>query len=285
MITPLYCESARMLSRLARILGKEEEAEEYGRLAENIRKAYLEKFLSPGTGVVASGIQGAQAFALYLNLLPPGERPGALAHLVRDITEKHKGHLTTGIFGTRFLLDVLSREGRAEVVNKMLQLRDFPGWGHMLEQGATTLWEHWKFSDNTFSHNHPMFGSVSQWFYNWPGGIEPAAGAVGFDTFTFHPQFLEGLDWVRCTHRSIRGPITCDWKREGGHVAVDLRVPVNTSATLVLPAGAITENGHPAADLEGVERVSKADGRLQLKLDSGQYHFIFAPAESGNHPR
>ena len=41
----------------------------------------------------------------------------------------------------------------------------------MLDRGATTLWEHWQFSDDTFSHNHPMFGSVSQWLYNWPGGI------------------------------------------------------------------------------------------------------------------
>jgi len=281
MITPLYCESARMLSRLARILGKEEEADEFDRLAENIRKAYVENFLAPGTGVVASGIQSVQAFALFLNMLPPEERPAALAHLKRDITDKHNGHLTTGIFGTRYMLDVLSRERQAEVVNDMVNLRDLPGWGHMLEQGATTLWEHWKFSDNTFSHNHPMFGSVSQWFYNWLGGIEPAVDAIGFDRFTFQPQFLEGLDWVRCTYRSIRGPITCDWKREGDRVAMDLHVPVNTSATLILPtAGVITENGRPAADSKGVEKVSKWDGRIKFRLGSGRYHFMFAPSET-----
>ncbi len=285
MITPLYCESARMLSRLARILGKEEEADEYDQLAENIRKAYVEKFLAPGTGVVASGIQSVQAFALFLNMLPAEERPAALAHLARDIIDKHNGHLTTGIFGTRYMLDVLSREGHAEVVNDMVNLRDFPGWGHMLEQGATTLWEHWKFSDNTFSHNHPMFGSVSQWFYNWLGGIEPDVDAVGFDKFTFQPQFLEGLDWVRCTYRCIRGPITCDWKRQGDRVAMDLHVPVNTSAMLILPtAGAITENGRPAADSKGVEEVSERDGNAKLRLGSGRYHLIFAPSETVRNP-
>lgn len=280
MITPLYCKSARMLSRLARILGKEEEADDYDRLGKNIRKAYVEKFLAPGTGVVASGIQSVQAFALFLDMLPTDERPAAMAQLVKDITDKHNGHLTTGIFGTRYMLDVLSREGHAEVVNNMVNLLDFPGWGHMLEQGATTLWEHWKFSDNTFSHNHPMFGSVSQWFYNWLGGIEPAVDAVGFDKFTFQPQFLEGLDWVHCTYRSVRGPITCDWKRQGDHVAIDLQVPVNTSATLILPtAGEITENGHPAADSEGVEEVSEGDGNAKLRLGSGRYRLIFSPSE------
>lgn len=285
MITPLYCESARMLSSLARILGKEEEADEYDRLAENIRKAYVENFLVPGTGVVASGIQSVQAIALFLNMLPAEERPEALAHLVKDIIDKHNGHLTTGIFGTRYMLDVLSRERRADVVNNMVNLRDFPGWGHMLEQGATTLWEHWEFSDNTFSHNHPMFGSVSQWFYNWLGGIEPVVDAVGFDKFTFQPQFVDGLDWVRCTYRSIRGPITCDWKRQGDRVVMDLHVPVNTTATLILPtAGLITENGRAATDSEGVEKVSERDGSAKLRLGSGRYHLIFAPSETIRNP-
>ena len=275
MITPLYCESARMLSRLAHILGKEEEAEQYGRLADDIRNVYVDNFLAEGTGVVASGIQSAQAFALFLDMLPTDERTAALTSLVRNIIDKHNGHLTTGIFGTRYTLDVLSRQGRADVVHDMVNLRSFPGWGYMLEQGATTLWEHWEFNDNTFSHNHPMFGSVSQWFYNWLGGIEPDLDAVGFDKFTFQPQFLDGLDWVRCTYRSIRGPITCDWTRQGNRITLDLHVPVNTSATLVLPAtSGITENGRLATDARGVEEISDQDGVTKFRLGSGQYHFI-----------
>jgi len=278
--TPLYCESARMLSRLARILGKQEDAEEYERLAENIQKAYVKEFFVPETGKVASGIQAAQAFALHLDMLPEEERPAALAYLVQDIQEKHDGHLTTGIFGTKYMLDALSRGGRAEVVNRMVKLKDFPGWGYMLERGATTLWEHWKFSDNTFSHNHPMFGSVSQWFYNWLGGIEPDRDAAGFDKFTFQPEFLSGLDWVRCSHRSIRGPITCNWKRQGDRVTLELHVPVNSNATLVLPAaGALNENGCPAAEADGVESIAPRNGHPAFRLASGQYDFVFTPSE------
>ena len=130
-----------------------------------------------------------------------------------------------------------------------------------------------------------MFGSVSQWFYNWLGGIEPAVDVVGFDKFTFQPQFLEGLDWVRCSYRSIRGPITCDWKRQGDRVVMDLHVPVNTSATLILPAaGEITENGRPAADSEGAEEVSEQDGSAKLRLGSGRYHLIFTPSETIRNP-
>jgi alpha-L-rhamnosidase len=139
------------------------------------------------------------------------------------------------------------------------------------------LWEHWKFSDNTFSHNHPMFGSVSQWLYNWPGGIEPAPDAVAFDKFSFQPQFFKGLDWVRCSYRSVRGPVTCDWKRDKASVVLDLRVPVNTTATLILPMGDVTENGRLFSDSTGVRRVSDQNGRAIFKLESGQYHILVKP--------
>ena len=203
---------------------------------------------------------------------PESDRGKALTHLLKDI-ERHNGHLSTGIFGTRYMLDVLSREGEVETVNAMVNKRDFPGWGHMLENDATALWEHWEFSDSTFSHNHPMFGSVSQWFFNWLGGIEPAADAVGFDRIELHPRFVEGLDWVKCSHRSIRGPVVCNWKRVGDTVHLKLRVPVGSTAELHLPAAtSITENDHPAAESTGVNQL-RAKGGVKLQVESGSYHF------------
>ncbi len=273
MVTPLYCESARMLSQMAKVLGKDDEAREYAQLAEDIKKAYIEKFDADKTGVIASGYQNTQSFALFLDMLTKESRPLAMAQLLKDI-EKHDGHLTTGIFGTRYMLDLLSREGHVAVANAMVNKRDFPGWGHMLENGATTLWEHMEFSDSTFSHNHPMFGSVSQWFYNWLGGIEPAADAVGFDRINLHPRFVDGLDWVKCSHHSIHGPIVCNWKRTGDTVIMDVRVPVNATAVLHLPsASSITENGNAAEEAVGVKALEAQDESIKLQLESGSYTF------------
>jgi len=149
----------------------------------------------------------------------------------------------------------------------------------MLARDATTLWEHWNYSANTFSHNHPMFGSVSQWFYNWLGGIEPDQDAVGFDKITLQPQFLSGVDWVRCTHRSIRGPITCNWQRQGDRVRLELCIPANANATLVLPAaGRLSAAGGEAADADGVERMAPRNGHAAFRLASGRYVFVFAPS-------
>jgi len=85
------------------------------------------------------------------------------------------------------MLNALTDSGRADFAYEMVNQRVFPGWGYMLENGATTLWEHWAGSDNTYSHNHPMFGSVSEWFYKALAGISPAPDAVGFDHILLRP--------------------------------------------------------------------------------------------------
>ena len=178
--------------------------------------------------------------------MPAEQRTAAIQVLLDDIRGPRRQHLSTGIFGTKFMLDVLSREGHADTAYEIVNQRMFPGWGYMLDNGATTLWEHWQGSDNTFSHNHPMFGSVSQWFFQWLGGIQPAPEAVGFDRLVIRPQFVKDLQWVKCSHNSVRGKIVSNWQREGDLLKLDVEIPVGATALVYLPAmapGRITMNG------------------------------------------
>ena len=196
LVTPLYYYSAKMLAELANILGYEDDMKKFEALSENIKSAYLEQFLQKGTGIFSPGTQTSQSFALYFDLVPPDEKKAAIDFLLKSIVEEKAGHLTTGIMGTKFMLDILSQNELENIAYNIINKKTFPGWGFMLENGATTLWEHWAFSDNTFSHNHPMFGSVSQWFFNWMGGIQPAPQSVGFDKIIIRPQIIEDLQWV-----------------------------------------------------------------------------------------
>ena len=144
----------------------------------------------------------------------------------------------------------------------------------MLENGATTLWEHWAYSDGGFSHSHPMFGSVSQWFYQWLGGIQPAADSVGFDQIVIRPQVVPGLEWVRCRYDSVRGPIQSDWKYDGQTLQLEILIPANTSATVVLPvssAKGIKESGQDIGQISQIEIVEAP--MTTLKIGSGQYRF------------
>ena len=214
--TAFYYLNVRLFSQIARALGKDADAAEAEALAETIKAAFNHKFLQPGTGRYDTATQACQAFALYLGLVPPEEASKALDVLVHDIMDAHQGHLTTGIFGTKFMLEALTASDRADVAYAIVNQPTFPGWGYMLEKGATTLWEHWEFSDNTYSHNHPMFGSVSEWFYKALAGINPAPDAVGFDKIIIHPQPVGDLKWVKASYDSVHGKIVSEWRRKAG---------------------------------------------------------------------
>ena len=107
----------------------------------------------------------------------------------------------------------------------------FPGWGYMVERGATTLWETWKESDNTYSNCHPMFGSVSEWFYRWLAGIRPVAEHPGFKKFLLTPSFPEGLNEVSAIYHAPSGDIKIAWKRDlTRKLSISISVPHGISA-------------------------------------------------------
>lgn len=276
MVTPLYYQCANIMTRLATILDKDRDAQRYARLAEQIKQAYLEKFLAKGQGVFEPGSQASQSFALYCGLCPADEKDAAVKYLVDDIVGLHKGHLSTGIFGTKYMLDVLSTQGRADIAYTVVNQRDYPGWGNMLEKGATTLWEHWRFSDNTFSHNHPMFGSVSEWFYKHAAGIAVDPEAVGADKFIISPKLTDRLDWARATYDSVRGPVVCDWRKKKGRFFLNIALPVGATAKVCIPvddSAGVLEGNTPAAQVAHVRFVRRKNGLAVYHVDSGRYAF------------
>ena len=280
LVTPLFAATARTVAELAAILGQPADVEKYQNLAAEIQKAWLKQFLDPATGQVGPGTQASQSFALYLNLVPAEQRSAVLQFLLKDLASSPEPHLTTGIFGTKFILDALSRENQSEVASAIVSQKSSPGWAAMLEQGATTLWEHWEGSDNTYSHNHPMFGSVSQWFYQWLGGIQPAPQAIGFDQIIIHPQVPKGLDWVRSHYDSIRGQIVSNWKREGDRLTMEVIIPANTTALIHVPAkdaAGVTESGKAIPEADGVKFLRMERNTAIFEVGSGSYQFQSTP--------
>ena len=156
-----------LAAKFARMLGRDADVAEFDALAEKIRSAFAAKYVKDG--VVANGTQSAQSIGLYLGLVPDGQREAALARLVAAVEEKDCAP-TTGIFSTRYMLMCLSENGRTDLARKIVLHKGFPGWLHMIERGATTLWETWKESDDIYSNCHPMFGSVDEWILKYGCG-------------------------------------------------------------------------------------------------------------------
>jgi hypothetical protein len=236
--------NTHLLSELAGVLGLGDDEARYGRLADEVKKAFATKFYDPVTGSVGIHTEATQAFALYFHLLPAQEEGKALSVLLDQIKMK-KEHVTTGIFGTKYLLEVLSEHGMSDLACRLVMQKDFPGWGNMLEHGATTLWEHWQFSDDTYSHNHPMFGSVSGWFYKYIAGIRPAPDAIGYDKVILQPSGFEYLGSAQAAYRSVHGLIRAAWKKKGDSVIYQVTVPAGVTGTVVLPGKiAMVSAGH-----------------------------------------
>ena len=276
LLTPLFADSARTVGELATILGRQSDATKDQHLAAAIQKVYLEKFLSPVSGRIGSGMQASQAFGLYLNLVPTDQRTNVLQFLLDDLEDASQPHLSTGIFGTKFLFNVLAREGQTDLAVEIADQKTFPSWGYMLANGATTLWEHWEGGNNIYSHNHPMFGTISQWFYQWLGGIQPAPDAVGFDRIIIRPQIPKNLTWVRCNYNSVRGLIVSNWQRKEDQLKMDVTIPPNTTATVYVPAkdaARVTESGAPAVKADGVKFLQQEGATAVFAIGSGEYHF------------
>ncbi len=274
--TAFYYFNVKLLAQLAAALGKDADAQEAATLAEEIKTAFNQKFLAKGTGRYDAATQACQAFALYHGLVPANEQSRALDVLVADIAS-HGDHLTTGIFGTKYMLDVLTDAGRADVAYRIVNQTTFPGWGYMLEQGATTLWEHWEFSDNTFSHNHPMFGSVSEWFYKALAGILHAPDAVGFDKILIKPQPVGDLKWARASHDTVRGRVSSAWDKTNGKFKLSIAIPANTLAEVHVPArdvSHVTEGRKAAASARGVKFLRMEGNAAVFAVGSGHYEFV-----------
>jgi len=101
---------------------------------------------------------------------------------------------------------------------------------------SPTLWEVWDYSDNTFSHNHPMFGGVDEWFYKYVAGIKQTETSVAFDDIIINPFIAAEVSWVKSSYFSSRGLIESSWEHySDGRFCQNVTIPVNTKATILLP--------------------------------------------------
>lgn len=270
--TAYYYADTRILAQAARFLGHADDAARYDRLADDIRRAFRDRFFDATRGIYDNGSQTALAGALYQGLVADEDRTRVLSNLVAAV-QQSGGHLDTGILGTKYLLNALLEQGRPDVAYQVITHPAQPGWIWWIDQGATTLWEQW---NGTESRNHIMFGDVSAWFYKAIAGIRPDPQAPGFKHFDIKPHVLGDLTWARAEYDSIRGRIVSDWRRKDGMFQLRLVVPANTTATVYLPGTAATrvrEGRREITAIGEIHFVRQEADRVVLDIGSGEYEF------------
>ena len=241
--TAHYYMSVEYLIKAASIVGNDYDVRYYSSLAYDIMVAFNERFLNYDTAQYGTGSQCSNALPLFLRLTQSAGHQGiyemdyrlnrkVFMNLVKDV-EAHGNRLTTGDVGNRYLIQTLANYGADELIYKMFNHEEAPGYGFQLKFGATTLTEQWDPRQGS-SWNHFMMGQIDEWFFNSLAGIRPYV-KNGYQIVGVAPKPVGDLKYVKCSYDTPYGVIAVDWTHENGTFTLNLSVPVNTTAVVTLP--------------------------------------------------
>lgn len=297
-----YGRAAALLSSFARILGREDDTRRYARLADEIKAAFNAEYLGEDQYAAfrvgpadRSPNQTSNILPLAADYVPEDKRDRVLSRLVESVVRDWDYHGDTGILGTRYLLDVLTDHGCADVAYRIVTQKSYPGWGYMMEEGATTLWERWEnlTGGGMNSHNHIMFGSVDAWLYRAVAGLR--CTAVGWEKMCVKPPLFAGLSEASGSIQTIRGKAAVAWRAGATAFELAVTVPVGTEAEVYVPAPwerAVVKDGDkmvwkkpasgggespetPPSGAGPEVRFLRTEGAyVVLSVGSGEYNFI-----------
>ncbi|MDP9078706.1 MAG: glycoside hydrolase family 78 protein [Bacteroidota bacterium] len=272
--TAIYYYDLTILSKVARLLGKNDDAIRYTGLANEVKTAFNNTFFNKQTKQYGSGSQTANAIAVYTGVVDPAFKEAVIDNIVKDIRQHNNG-LTAGDIGYRYLLRVLDDAGRSDVIFDMNSRSDVPGYGYQLARGATSLTESWQ-GNRISSNNHFMLGHLMEWFYSGLSGIRPDSNAVAFDKIVIRPEPVGNVTWADASYLSPYGIISNKWKKNSNLFTMQTTIPVNTTAVIYLPAGKnslLTESGRPVHTRSDIKLLRYENGRAVLAVGSGNYSF------------
>ncbi len=290
--TGYYYRGASAMSAVARALGKTDDADRYARLAGEIRDAINARWIDKAAHAYATGSQTACVFPLALDIVPAEHEAGLLARIIHDITEERGGHLRTGNTGTTCMIDTLARHGHVDVMHDVVSTTAYPGWGYMVAEGATTIWESWSLASGVgASESMIMWATIDGFFYSDLAGIRgpdyygPGEIAPGSRLVRIEPSIPAGLDSAEAHVKTVRGVVSSGWERRDDGLVLEVAIPANCRARVRIPklglgdvtvdeqGDAVWLRGVLVAGVEGVRGGEETPTDIALDVGSGSYAF------------
>jgi len=272
--TAIYYYDANLLSKMAGLLGKTEDALFYTGLAEDIKKAFNSKFFDPETKIYSTGSQTAYSMPLFFGMVEDRYKKDVVENLIKSINAGNKA-LTAGDIGYRYLLRALEQEGFSQLIYEMNSKTDVPGYGYQLSKGATALTESWA-ALKFVSNNHMMLGHLMEWFYSGVGGIRQQANSRSYNNILIAPEVVGDLTWAETTFNTVHGKITSNWKIEDNNFILKVIIPANCKAMVTLPQAdpeKIRENDIPVKTSIDIINIKTSSGKTICEISSGEYLF------------
>lgn len=278
--TSYYYFLLRLMSRFAVIAGNASDQSAFDDLAARMKVAFHNKYFNPADNTYSNGSQTSSILPLAFDMTLEDKRQGVVQALVENIRTKTNGHIGTGLVGAQWIMETLTRFGHANLAYEIATQRTYPSWGYMVSKGATTIWELWNgdtADPEMNSMNHLMLvGDLISWCYQSLAGIKADVDRPGFKHIVVAPILAGDLTVVKASHASPYGTIATSWERSAGRFSLHLTIPINTTATVYVPAktpDAVLESGRTAQKSPGVKFLRSETGVAVLQLGSGDFFF------------
>ncbi|MGL4227506.1 MAG: family 78 glycoside hydrolase catalytic domain [Tannerellaceae bacterium] len=256
-----------LMARFAEVLGKD--ANPYLEKAKQLMQLINTKYYDAKKTTYANGSQTAQALALAMNIVPQGDDKQVAAKLA-DMIRSNGYHLDFGVLGSKYVPAMLAKYGYSDVAIKMITNKTAPSWASWVNSpNGSTLRETWELSPEfrDASLNHVFMGDVSAWMYNVLAGINYNEKNPGFRNVIISPVFVDGIDWVKASYKSVNGIIKSEWKRVNGVIMLDVEIPANTTAILRLPEASKAESYEDARAISAVYELNSGIHHYNIKLN------------------
>ncbi len=268
-----YLLCCNLMAQISGALGEKNDQAYFSQLEKDAAFSINRVYFNRDKAEYSVGWQGANAYPLAYHFAAKENEQAIFDRLVQSLKDA-KMHFDTGILGTPLLLQVLTEQGRIDLAYTLMNQRDFPSFGYMVERGATTIWETFQ---GDVSHSHPMFGSVCEWFYRNLGGIIPDAVSPAFKHAIIKPYPVSGIDYARTTYPSLYGTIKTDWKIEGADYELNVTIPANTTATVYVLATIpekVSEGDQDVSQNKHIRFIGQEGHFAVYEVESGEYHFV-----------
>jgi alpha-L-rhamnosidase len=254
---------AKLMAAFADKLGFLQDKQIFLDLANKIKAKFIQTYTNQDSNKLKIETQTALSCSIYygtINVTQPVEK---------QLLEKIKANdnkLDFGLLGSKCFSSVLTAMGEADLVYEMITQPKLPSWGHWMQQGANTLWEHW---DGTSSRNHIFLGDVSTWFWQNLAGIQTNQTQPGFKSIVIKPQIISQLQWVKAKTHQIHGEIIVQWRKVLTGLKVNISIPPNTTALVVLPM-----YSNSTLQTDGGRIKARNTQEVEIEIGSGKYEFF-----------
>ena len=278
--TAAFYHDLQLMKKFAALIHQSKDTAAYSALAMQIKKAFNGTFYNSSKRCYGNNSVTSNLLPLAFGLANKEDEAAIFQNIILKIKD-FNDHIPTGVIGTQWLMRMLTKYGRNDLAYKIATNRDYPGWGYMSANGATTTWELW--NGNTAdpkmnSQNHVMLlGDLLIWLYENQAGIQTDSEDIAFKKIIMKPEINSSLQFVNASYHSLYGEIESSWKKSGNDFNWTIHIPANTAAVVYLPANEnsrILENDKDISLEKDIIFLRKESGYNIYQIGSGNYHFI-----------